>query len=152
MNFTCEEVCTLSLAALNVTQNFVELVLVDLRPLLNTIPEWVTNHSPQCTSLRFLHKFIVDLLMDKSAGSRTAALALVEKESKVCELHCSVDICILANNHGGLPSQLQGHRFQVASRCCSHHQLTHLGRTWKLQFSVQSQLLRQLRLSISIED
>jgi hypothetical protein len=71
------------LALFNITHDTVILKLRDLWALKGITLEWVANLVLLCAGLESLHKFVVDAVLDIDTGSSAAALAVVEKDTKV---------------------------------------------------------------------
>jgi hypothetical protein len=74
---------TLLLALLNITHDTVILNLGDLWALEGITLEWVANLVLLGAGLESLHKLVVDALLDIDTGACTAALAVVEEDTKV---------------------------------------------------------------------
>jgi hypothetical protein len=71
------------LSLLNITHDTVILKLRDLWALEGIAMEWVANLVLLCASLESLYKLVVDAILDIDTGSCTAALTVVEEDTKV---------------------------------------------------------------------
>ena len=61
----------------------VKLKLRDLRTLEGALREWIANGVLGSPVLELLDEFIVDALLHVDSGASTAALAVVEEDTKV---------------------------------------------------------------------
>ena len=85
---------TFSLSCLDVAKNFVKLSLINLRSLLRFITPRVTN-DPLPGSLSCpLDKLVIDVLVNKSSGSRTTILSMIGKDGIMSDLYSFVNVNI----------------------------------------------------------
>lgn len=104
---------TLFLAVVDVLHDAVELQLGDLGTLEGVIGEGVAQLVLGGTLLEALNELVVDALLDQQAGTGTAALAVVEEDTKVGPRDGVVNVGIVEDNVGGLAAQLEGDLLQV---------------------------------------
>lgn len=104
---------TLLLAVVDVLHDAVELQLGDLGTLEGVLGEGVAELVLGGTLLEALDELVVDALLDQQAGTGTAALAVVEEDTKVGPRDGVVNVGIVEDNVGGLAAELEGDLLQV---------------------------------------
>lgn len=105
---------TAILAVLDVLHNAVELELGDLRTLEGVGGEGVTELVLGGTLPEASDELVVDALLDQQPRAGTAALAVVEEDTKVGPRDGVVNVSILEDDVGGLATQLEGDLLEVA--------------------------------------
>merc|ERR1712098_518861 len=101
------------LASLDVVHDAVKLQLADLRTLEGVAGEWVTNNVLCGAALEGLDKLVVDARLDVNARAGTAALAVVEENTKVHPRDGILDVGIVEDNVGALAAQLKSDLLEV---------------------------------------
>jgi hypothetical protein len=99
---------------LDVAHDTIELELRHLRSLESGIVEWVANDVLLDSLLELLDELVVDALLDINTGAGTAGLAVVEEDTHVGPLDGLVDIGVVEDDVGGLPTKLESNFLQVA--------------------------------------
>lgn len=117
------------LALVNVSHDTVELELGDLRTLVGAFLERVADLVLFSTSLECFQELVVDGFVDEDTGSSTAALAVVEVDTKVDPGDSVLEVGIWENNIGRLSSKLESDLLQVTLGCSLQDLTTDQGRT-----------------------
>lgn len=86
----------------------------NLGSLLRGFAHRVTNSSVSGSDHTFLDEFVVNGFLDESATAGATALALVEEQSKVTQLHSFIYVSVGKNNVGTFATKFQSDIFQVA--------------------------------------
>ncbi|KAG6545481.1 hypothetical protein Mapa_013083 [Marchantia paleacea] len=120
---------TLLLTALDVAENFIELLLVDLRSLLHSASERISDDSLQSPFLGLLQVLVVHVLVHEGPRPCAATLALVEEEGEVRQLHGLIHIGPVTDDEGRLSPELQRHLLQIALSSSDHDFLPNLSRS-----------------------
>lgn len=89
-----DEGSTLLLSRLDQTHDFVEHVLIDLRPLVGFRVEGIADFSGGRQLLGLLHEFVVDLGVDEGARAGATALAVIVEKGVVSDVGCFFDCLI----------------------------------------------------------
>lgn len=105
---------TLLLASVDVLHNTVELETGDHGALEGVVFERIADLVGRSTLLEALDELVVDTLLDQDTGAGTAALAVVEEDTKVGPGDGIVDISIVEDNVGRLAAEFQSNLLQVA--------------------------------------
>lgn len=105
----------------------VKLKLGDLWTLEGVGREWVTNDVLLCSLLEALNELVVDAFLDVDARSGTAALAVVEENTKVDPGDGIVNVCIVEDNVRALATELEGDLLQVGAGSGLHDLATNNG-------------------------
>lgn len=117
------------LTLVNVSHDTVELELRDLRTLVGALLERVADLVLLSTSLECFQELVVDGLVDEDAGSSTAALAVVEVDTKVNPGDSVLEVGVWENNIGRLSSKLESDLLQVTLGRSLQDLTTDQGRT-----------------------
>jgi len=105
--------CALLFTKLNVIHDFVKLVLIDLRTLVDVLYERVTDDSLGGSLRRLLNKLVVDLFVDENSAASDAALPLVQEETQLGPENGSVHVCIVHYDISGLATEFERDALQV---------------------------------------
>lgn len=102
--------------------------LGDLRTLERVRTEWVTNDILLRPSLENLDKFVIYPFLNIDPGSSTAALAMVEKNTKVDPRDSVFNIRIVEDDIRALATKLQSDLFQIRASSRFHNLSANNGR------------------------
>jgi hypothetical protein len=97
--------------------------------LLDTFLELRSELEGSGISGRLLNELIVDLLVNKSAGSSAAALSGVEEEREVSLLDGEVNVSIVHDDVGGLTTELEGDSLEVMGVRVTHDVVSDFSRS-----------------------
>ena len=114
---------TLVLAGLDVAHDAIELELRNLGPLEGVLGKGVADLVLESTLLEALDKLVVNALLNVDTATGTAALAVVEENTKVDPGNGIVNVGVVKDDVGALATKLEGDLLQVGA-CCSLHDLT----------------------------
>ena len=113
----------------NIPHDTVELKLRDLRSLECVLGEWVTDGVLGSPLPEPLDELVVDTLLHVDSATGTAALTVVEEDSKVDPGDGVVNVCVVKDNVGRLATELESDLLQVAAGCGLHDLATDDGGT-----------------------
>lgn len=101
------------LAGLDVLHDSVELELANLRTLEGLLVEWVADDVLCRSFSEFLNELVVDTRLDIDSGASTAALAVVEENTKVDPRDGVLKVGVVEDNVGRLATEFKGDLLQV---------------------------------------
>lgn len=107
------ELGTRLLAGLDVVHDSVVLELADLGTLEGVGGEWVTDHVLLRSLSEGLDELVVHARLHVDAGSGTAALTVVEKDTEVDPRDGVLDVGVVEHNVGRLATELEGDLLEV---------------------------------------
>lgn len=82
--------------------------------------KWVSDLVRLSPLLKCLDKFVIDTLLNIDPGASTAALAVVEKDTKVNPRDSIINISIIKDNIGALTTQLKRDLLQIRASSGLH--------------------------------
>lgn len=120
---------SISLSTGDVSKNLIHLGAVNLGALLDTFLELRSKLEGRGIGSGLLNEFIVDLLVNESAGSSAAALSGVEEEREVSLLDGEVNVGIVHDDVGGLTTELEGDSLEVMGVRVAHDVVSDFSRS-----------------------
>ncbi len=111
-------------AALDVSGNFVKLLLIDDGAHLGGLIQWVAYRDAPGAIEHFFYKLIGDGALHEEPAAGVAAFTHVEVGAEDNGVECGFEICICKNNLRVFAAEFERYFFEVALRS-SHDLFTH---------------------------